>query len=70
MPVPEAVAVPWLACVATATEVAAPPDTLRVTALAVLFAATVVLEAFATGATAASLHDTIAVTVPAEFTLP
>ena len=47
--VPDAVAVPCAACVATATLVGAPPVMFSVTGLLVLPCATVVLTAFATG---------------------
>ena len=47
--VPLAVAVPWLAALATATLVAAPPLRLRVIGLALLLAATVALTAPAIG---------------------
>ena len=49
MLVPLAVTVPWLAAEATATLVGPPPERLRVIGLAVLFAATVTLDAPATG---------------------
>ena len=49
MLVPLAVAVPWLAALATATLVAAPPLRLRVIGLALLLAATVALRAPASG---------------------
>ena len=49
MLVPLAVAVPWLAALATATLVAAPPLRLRVIGLALLLAATVALRAPAIG---------------------
>jgi len=52
MPVPLAVAVPWLAPDATATLVAAPPDRLSVIGFAVESYATVALTAPATGAAA------------------
>ena len=50
MLVPLAVAVPWLAAVATVTLVAVPPPRLKVMGLALLLAATVALAALATGA--------------------
>ena len=50
MLVPLAVAVPWLAALATATLVAAPPLRFSVIGLALLLAATVALTAPATGA--------------------
>jgi hypothetical protein len=51
---PEAVAAPWPAWPATATEVAAPPDRTRVTGLAELSAATVIETGPATGAARAA----------------
>ncbi len=50
MLVPLAVAVPWLAALATATLVAAPPVMFSVIGLALLLAATVALTALAVGA--------------------
>ena len=47
MLVPLAVAVPWLALVATATLVAVPPLRFRVMVFALLLAATVVVTALA-----------------------
>ena len=49
--VPAAVAVPWSACVETATLVGAPPVMFSVMGLLLLPCATVALTAFATGGT-------------------
>jgi len=64
--VPLAVAVPWLACVATATETAVPPLRLSVIGLLVELKATVALTAPATGAAG----FTVMLTVAAEDATP
>ena len=59
MLVPLAVAVPWLACVATATETAVPPLRLSVIGLLVELKATVALTAPATGAAGFTVEELI-----------
>ncbi|KKO61038.1 hypothetical protein VM94_04808 [Janthinobacterium sp. KBS0711] len=57
---PLAVAVPWPAAEATATDVAAPPLRFRVIGLALLPYATVALTAAATGALGVTVIVTVA----------
>ena len=60
MLVPLAVAVPWLAPLATATLAGVPPVMFRVMALLLLLAATVALTALATGAWGLTVMVTVA----------
>ncbi|MCY1524800.1 hypothetical protein D9M68_597530 [compost metagenome] len=63
MLVPLAMAVPWLAAVPTATEVAAPPVMFSVTGVAAALYATVSEAALATGGTSITViaYDWVAV---------